>query len=562
MTLHESGSDNMRRPTSAPQRFGDRPRAMLDSLAKRIEFLGKWKVSLAITVAVVLVIIATRYYYSFVTGYIVPDEAWYYDTFILDKMPVTSYREVFVAIFLVFFHGVNNVWTFLLRGVLYSSTWAVGVVVMFYAVLRRLKVPEKTSSLLILSLPLFPVFIILLPTVLTETPGLFFGLLGVYFCLKHVQEGHAIDSLLSGVFFVLAYKIREPYLLFAVGNVILFLVLAVKRRSLGSILGYAIPVSFVFPVPTSLEPLRFAQPLSNFLMNLISQLVPWGQQAGSTFPSATSQAPMLTPAFVVPITVAFHPDLPKALAIGLWYGFNPLFALFAGLSLFVVCLGLLMKRSSTLFFLGLNAIWSFGAFLVPVAITLQLLPGAISGWTSVIIRLTHPSLPCMVGFPGLYHLVKPRRIAALTLILLVLGSTQTGALAVAFQRSLSVEPMNRLNLDYRAPYYRMYLLAKESGKTLVFGGLHMRGIRMYMAMLPNVVLVPVAANETEFQTLLAQDWNAIFLYDDWVTIKIPSMMDAYPPYYAEILRSKQYAGYNIEPLWIDSESYALRMTNV
>lgn len=549
MTLDDSDPGNMRRP-------------ILDSLAKMIEFLGNGKVSLAVTITVVLAVIAARYYYSFVTGYIVPDEAWYYDTFILDKMPITAYREVFVTIFLFFFHGVSDVWTFLLRGVLYSSVWAVGVVVMFYVILRRLKIPEKTSSLLILSLPLFPVFIILLPTVLTETPGLFFVLLGVYFCLKHVQEGHAIDSLLSGVFFVLAYKIREPYLLFAVGNVILFLVLSVKRRSLGSILGYAIPVSMVFPVPISLEPLRFAQPLSNFFMNLISRLVPWGQQAGSTLPSATSQAPMLIPAFVVPITVAFHPDLPEAVAIGLWYGFNPLFALFAGFSLFVVCLGLLMKRSSTLFFLTLNAIWSFGAFLVPVAITLQLSSGAISGWTSAIIRLTHPSLPCIVGFPSLYHLVKPRRIAALTLILLVLGSTQTGALAMAFQRSLSVEPMNRLSLDYRAPYYRMYLLAKESGKALVFGGIHMRGIRMYMAMLPNVVLVPVAANQTEFQTLLGQGWDAIFLYDDWVTIKIPSMIDAYPPYYAEILRSKQYAGYSVEPLWVDGESYALRMTKV
>ena len=297
-------------------------------------------------------------------------------------------------------------------------------------------------------------------------------------------------------------------------------------------------------------------------MNLISLLVPWGQQAGSTLPSATTQAPMLTPAFVVPITVAFHPDLPEALATGLWYGFNPLFALFAGFSLFVVCLGLLMKRSSTLFFLALNVIWSFGAFLVPLAIYLQLLPGMISGWTSLMFRLTHPSLPCIVGFPSLYRLLKLRRVAALTMILLMVGSTQMGALAVVFQRSLSVEPMNRLSLDYRAPYYRMYLHAKESGKTLVFGGLHMRGIRMYMAMLPNVVLVPVAANETEFQTLLGQDWDAIFLYDDWVTMKIPSMIDAYPPYYAEILRSKQYAGYNIETLWIDGESYALRMTKV
>jgi hypothetical protein len=166
----------------------------------------------------------------------------------------------------------------------------------------------------------------------------------------------------------------------------------------------------------------------------------------------------------------------------------------------------------------------------------------------------------------LYSRLKVRRTAGLIIILLIVGSTQLGTLAAAFQRSLSLEPVDRLSLDYRAPYYRLYLLAKSSGKTLVFGGIEMRGIRAYMAMLPNVVLVPVgvrgrrgALNETKFQALLEQHWDSIYLYDDWVTIKIPSFIDWYPEFYSQILRSRQYPGYTVETVWIDGESYALKM---
>jgi len=538
------------------------------SVMRKVEIMGHWQVSLATTIATVLIVIGARYYYSFVTGYIVPDEAWYYNTFILDRAPITSYREVFVAIFLLFFYGVNDVWTFLLRGALYSAIWALGCVVLFFMILRMLRVSENMLSLLLLSLPLFPVFIILVPTVLTETLGLFMALFGVYFGLRHIQEGRVVNSLLSGVFFVLAYKVREPYLMFAAGNVLLFLAVSAKRRSLGSILGYAIPVSLVFPVPVSLQPLQFAQPVYNWIANLISHLLSWGSQPGSSASSATSQAPTLTPAFAVPITATLQVDLTRAVIEGLSYGFNPLFAAFAMLSVIAVGVDFFRSRILNAFFLALNAAWSFGAFIVATAIFLQVMPGALVTWTSAIIRTSHAALPSIAGFPNLYRHLRVKRIAALTIILLILGSTQIGLVANGFQRGLSVEPIDRLSLDYRAPYYRAYLLARDSGKTLVFGGIHMRGIRMYMVMLPNVVLVPVglrwqpALNEGQFQAWLKGGWDTILLYDDWFTIKVPSMIDDYPEFYSQILRSRQYPGYVVETLWIDGESYALRMVKM
>ncbi len=520
---------------------------MLDSVLRRVEFLGRWNISLATTVAVVLMVIVIRYYYSFVTGYIVPDEAWYYNTFILDRQPVGTYRPVFLTIFLSFFHGVNDVWAFLLRGVLYSAVWTVGCVVLFFMILRRLKTPEKMASLLILSLPLFPVFIVFASAVLTETLALLMALLGVYFGLRYVQEGRIVSSLLSVIFFVLAYEVREPYLLFVVGNIVLFLGLSLKRRSLGSVVAYAILISLFFPIPVRVEPanLQFAQPVYTWIMNLIRE---------------RRYEPLALSRFDVPIRIS-HPDLPRAIAVGLGYGFNPLFALFTAFSVLAVSFDLFKRRSSTDLFLALNMIWSLGAFVVSAAVILQSMSSAISIWVSSIIRTSHASLPCVAGFPSLYRRLKIKRVAAMMVILLILSSTQLSSFSSAFQRSLSIEPVDRLSLDYKAPYYRMYLLAKESGKTLVFGGLHMREIRMYMAMLPNVVLVAVSwqgggLDEAGFRALIEHGWDAIFLYDDWVSIKNAAI---YPQFYAEILRSRQYPGYTVETLWTDGESYALKM---
>jgi len=518
--------------------------ATLDVIFRNVEFLGRWKVSLATTILIVLIAIGARYYYSFVTGYIVPDEAWYYNTFVLDRMPITSYREVFVATFLFFFGDVHNVWMFLQRGALYCSIWAVGCVVLFFMILRRLKTPESTSSLLILSLPLFPVFIVLAAAAVTETLALLMALVGVYFGIRHVQGWRIVDGLVSILFFFLAYRVREPYLLFVVGQLIFFLILSLRRRAVGSGLVYAALFVVVFPVPVQLDPLTFAQPVYALIRNLMS---------------GTYQAPILNASFIVPIRLVWHTDLPRAVITALGYGFNPLFALFAVFSLLTLSFGLYQEKSSVVLFLLLNAVLSFGASVAPISLFLGAF--ALSDATSAIIRTTHASLPCIAGFPSLYRRIGTRRVAALTIIAVIVCSTQLGLFAAAFQRTLSVEPVDRLSLDYRAPYYRMYLLARDSGKTLVLGGLHMRGIRMYMEMLPNVTLVPLGndLNETQFRNLLEQGWDAIFLYDDWVTIAVPSMIGAYPQFYSEILRSMQYPGYTIQTLWVDGESYALRM---
>jgi hypothetical protein len=121
--------------------------------------------------------------------------------------------------------------------------------------------------------------------------------------------------------------------------------------------------------------------------------------------------------------------------------------------------------------------------------------------------------------------------------------------------------VDRLSLDYRAPYYRLYQLAKDSGRTIVFA-LNPRGARTYLSMLPKVHVASVPTNETAFNMLLAQGWDTIYLYDSYYTVIDPSSLQLYPEYYREILISHSYPGYTIETLWVDGESYAFKMTPV
>jgi len=562
-----------------------RVREWVRSVRDRVAQFGYTKTALVLALTIIEGVIIARYCYSFITGYIVPDEAWYYNTYVLDRQPIMSYREVFLTIFMMFFGPVKSVWQFFASAFVYSSLCAIGTIVISYKLVKRLQPSDQVSGLLLLSLPLFPVLVVMAATATTEPLGLLFAMTGVYLTLRYVQEGSSVNALLSGASFILAYKVREPYLLLAAGFVLLYMVVAAKRRTGRGFLAYLIPVLPWFPVPVRLQPFDFAQPVLALVTGLVSRLPAyfsallslWTPVPPATTSTTSTAATAATPAVTLPpilppveallnptVSVATssspHPELAEALGLGLFYGYNPLFAVFALASVALAVYLLLRSRSSEASFVLLSVILSLGTFAVSVMFTIVANPTAVTVWTSTLVRAAHTSLPSFVGFGGLYQRLKPKRVAVLIMVTMLLLSTQVPSFAATFQKSLSLEPVDRLSLDYRAPYYRLYLLAKDSGKTLVIGGIHFRGIRMYMSMLPNVVLSPVPGSEDGFKGLLAQQWDAIFLYDDWVTIAVPEMIGAYPSYYGEILKSGQYPGYVIETLWVDGESYAMRMT--
>ena len=220
---------------------------------------------LIVVCLVILAIIAFRFYHMSVTGYMLPDETYYYDTIALDHKLYEN-REIFSVIYLLFFGEVKTTSSLALMGAIYTSLWGIGSVFLSYRITQRLGMTDEQKSLLLVSWLLLPVFMIMLPMVTTETMALFFALVGILFILRFHQQGRWTDAFISSLAFVAAYKVREPYLLFCLAN--LAGVLVSSKRSVRSILAFLIPLVLVAPLGVSLWPIQFGQPVYAYLLRL------------------------------------------------------------------------------------------------------------------------------------------------------------------------------------------------------------------------------------------------------------------------------------------------------
>lgn len=536
---------------------------MFHDAASKLNAWGVDRISLVITLSVVASVIIFRWAYSSVTGFLAPDEFWYYDHFVLGGLQIPiGYREVFLAVFLMFFRNVSDVPTLLLLGGVFCAFWAVGVVVVTYKILALLRLPDTSRALLMLSLPLFPVFIVFVPFVITETMGLFLALTGVYYILRFVDRGNWVSAVLSSLFFVMAYKVREPYLLLGIGSVLAVLFCA--KRSAKSFVAYVIPISFIFPIPVGLRPLMLANPILTFIeTSLYALRGPPGTNSTVIPRSAAQPIELLGSTKIVPVDLMRTPEALRGFFVGLFYGYNPLFLFLVFASIALLAFAAMKRQRGSHGILLLTAVLALSSYAVSVVVLVSTTALAVSTWTSTLIRYSHTSLPSIFGMGFLYKRFKPKYVAAVLIVFVVVFSTQVPAFTQQMQRSLQRvgQPIDRLNFNYRAPYYRLYLLAKGSGRTLVIGGVEMRGIVAYMSMLPNVKLVAVPPVETKFTALINQTWDAIYLYDDWYTVQDPSIAGAYPLYYWSLLHSQTYDGFVIHPIWVDAESYAFQLVS-
>ena len=192
------------------------------------------------------------------------------------------------------------------------------------------------------------------------------------------------------------------------------------------------------------------------------------------------------------------------------------------------------------------------------------LPNAVSQWTSNLVRLSSSAVPGVVGFGYLYSKVKARYVLIALIVYIVLGAVLVPRVAIVLQTSQNQAgvTVDRLSFDYRAPYYRMYQIAGNSGRNLIIGGAGEVQMAVFASMLPNVIVSSIPSSQQEFDLLVSKNWSAIYLYDNFVTILSPSLVSGcqcYPIYYQHIVLSHSYDGYSITPIWVDGESYALRL---
>ena len=574
--------------------------------------------------AVLLCLIAARLYYTAVTGYILPDEAFYYNLFIVEGLGFSVYRPVLHLAYEIFYFGVGNSLTsYVLRGAIFCGVWAVGCILVIAKILKALDISDKASAFVVLSFLVLPVFPLMSVFTVTETMALFFALAGMLYSIRYVQEGGVRNAALAAAMLLFASQVREPYLLLLVGAPPMMFAL---RHSLKPFFAYAAVGIIGLPIPTSFQPLSLSQPVSNLLFEFIPNYIlgfissfriyhvsagagvaagaagasgAAGAAAGSagaagaaagagagagaaaagsffgyTFqyvPSTVAGAgpgAATIPAYVTAASnsVSLTLGWPEfyAFLVGAFYGIRPIFLILVFLSL-ILALRTRSRKGVIVCWFGLLAIVGY---FVTASFAVEFLPNAVSSWASNLIRLSSAALPAAICLGYLYKRLGTGASLAMFVGTLVFGLLLLSSFTSAIQSSQNIQggTVDRLSFGYRAPYLRMAQLATPGSLVVVGPGQPQLETMLSLSDgAKTVVIQPIPASAADLARLLAsRQWSHVYFYDDWVSIQNPAFIaqcQCYPTYYADIVLSHSNSTYSVTPVWVDGESYALELVN-
>ncbi len=182
---------------------------------------------------------AYRAYDYWVTGFYVSDEIGYVN----DAMSGTIYGdrwffgEMNIALFrLLDITSATRYWLLL---PFYLFLWGSVTIYVFYRIMKLLEFDERTIALSLFSTFFLVSFVLLSLGFLTEPVGLCFALVGVYFMIRWLKQGHEssrsaiVNPLVAALSFSAAAGTREPYLIFPVACIFLVpLILRTQNQSL------------------------------------------------------------------------------------------------------------------------------------------------------------------------------------------------------------------------------------------------------------------------------------------------------------------------------------------
>jgi hypothetical protein len=470
-----------------------------------------------------------------------PDEGWYYTTFIVQPIGFSVYRPIMNLAYVIFFSGVSSLDGLFVWGAIYCAVWAIGSVWMLSKVLRVLAIEERPAALTLLTFMVLPIFPIMAVFFVTETMALFFIFAGIYFSLKYLKGGAALSAAAAATMFLFASSVREPYILFVI--VVPFVLFAMRFR-LKALLAYAAIAVISLPVPVSIVPFNIGLPVATFIFSYLPNLVLHGGQPA--FPSYV---------YVAGTTLPVATDLSGVYAflVGAAYGIGPVFGLLTLISLVYA----VRAKSKASYLVLLFSLLSIVSYLVTADLAVAFQSDAATVWTSDLIRLSSSALPAAIGLGYLYSKVDFRIVRTAFLVTIAFGVLAAGAFSSALQSTQDIQgsTVDRLSLSYRAPYLTMYQTA-QPGSLILSGGSGIGTMTVFASFLDNVTVKPIPPNGTAFGSLLAEGWSHVYLYDDWVTLNASfiARCDCYPTYYASLIL---YGNWTL--LWSNSESYALEM---
>ena len=466
-----------------------------------------------------------------------------------------------------FIFGLDNVFEYILFTFIQSVFWNILCQYIIYNTLNLITTNKKVVSLSILTVPFIFVYTVMNSLYLAEVAGLFFCFLGVNLLLRFFQRRKGILAFASGMSFVASYLYREPFLIFVVLNVLLFVYLTMRKKvKLHYLILFCIPLIFVrFPVDVLPMPflphsslvelglehifnIKYVSPtllLSNGELHPAMQYQPSGFHPGGTFSLVGNFQERLVNTLVI-------------FAKGMFFGWSMIFLLFLSISIVLFCIKFYRKQSikdAVVIVTVLAALLSFGllAFMLSTDPYLATMQG-----TSISFRFSYTTLPSLLVLPFAYKKFGKKHIVMIASLLCILTVAFHPHFLYAMQSNQSLQYENRISLGYVAPYRRLYNYIVECNqqKIAVFADPVVRA-SLYIWM-TDATLYRIAINESKFDEILSLGYDKTLFYGEkwygyWQTMKDHS------PFYYSLISNQ--SSYKLETIWDDNESHLYMLRN-
>jgi len=464
------------------------------------------------------VIVAARVWFSLRSGFLLPDEAIYYGAY----YDIRWFFHAFLYIVFNLFQ-INTVWQYLCIVPFILSLFQIGILLIIYLLTK--------SHWVVMATFLTTTFLVNVPFILSDGMALFFTFLGIY--LLKEKEGWYI-GLFSASCLVIASILKEPFIAFAFGNVLLIGLIALKRWELSTKNALFIETTFIGSL------LLF--PKLNYL-----QKVMLGRFEVVVVRTETTIGPHGLMPIHETILNTIEGRIQHTLTnfgIGLFLGWGVVNVL-----LIIGAYFLIRSKEDVIVkgnvILGFLALLGVGSVLAEYQYSLSFLV------VGSMIRLSQSSLVGAIGLKTIFGRFNPKKVFPPLLIVTVASAP---FLLVAVQSNLSVEYVNRVDLNYKAPWLRLseHVSTLGSSKILVFAEPVIRA-RIFLENNKNVSVVLPLLNETEFLNLVSQDWTYIFFYGEKHTLHYKALEQRTNYYYQIVVEKAQ-----VEVVWDDEESYLLR----
>lgn len=466
---------------------------------QRLKLKENWHLVLSLVVLLSATIV--RVVYGLRSGFILPDEALFYmttsDFFGNGRLLLRYPTYVLFQLMILGFGsllGLDNVWKFMVVFPFLSFIFSFGIVFLVWKIVRN-----KYLTLA----SMFTVSVLIgTTTILTEAPSLFFVMLGIYFTVRK-------QPLYSALSFSAAVWFRELYVLFLIGN--FFLCKQNRRYILGSL--PALPVTLFIT--------------QYFGLNIFSKI--------PILPIASE------PLFVHPERIFGQGDVsivnrilftPWNSSIGLLFSLTPFLALMVVFSLF--------KGRKERDILWWNSIFGIVSLLL---LNFLILKDSFfvtsSGRYSTLVRFAS------ICFPSVLILKLDRKMMIISILSLLLIAPLGLSM---IQSNLSIGTVDRLSLDYEAPWLRL-AREVEGQDVLVYAEPIVRA-RLFVS--DDVVVSLPPRNEDEFN-LTVERFERIYFYGEKHSNHEMALKDNFLWYYG-IVKNRV----NVSEIWDDGESYLLR----